>query len=438
MPANTVWYRPLKNAGVLAIGRGAKGLLSLAYTALAARALGVEAFGMLVLLHGLIFTITELARFKSWQAVMKYGATYIENRDVNRLSHLLSFAFRLDLLSAAIALLVFNLGLETLSGFVGLPPTLNEIIHNYSLLVIFLALSSCPLGILRLLDRHDLISWHTVVEAVVRFIGAGLLFLLDGSLTMFVTVWFIATALSRLFVGFAAFRLLGEFSFIPPADVFLASKLELPKGSWRFVMGTHLISSLNLNNTHLGVLLTGALLGPVAAGYYRVAHQFGNILSKPTTKLLVPAIYTDIVELTARRDTVKREIVVFRSIWVATATALGLFSLLVVAGEWLIGAIVGAEFTTSYPTMLALAAAGLLGVLVFPLEPLLISVGRIREVLVSRAIAMAAYLCALHSFVLAHGLIGAGMAALIAACVTSGLFWIFGSRALRSTVIRGG
>src|SRR3546814_1691038 len=50
---------------VLLLGKTTQGLFAIVYTALAARALGLEAFGALVLLHGFIMAVADLARFQS-------------------------------------------------------------------------------------------------------------------------------------------------------------------------------------------------------------------------------------------------------------------------------------------------------------------------------------------------------------------------------------
>src|SRR3546814_21022038 len=68
------WFTPFRSAGVLLLGKTTQGLFAIVYTALAARALGLEAFGALVLLHGFIMAVADLARSQSWQIVLSYGA----------------------------------------------------------------------------------------------------------------------------------------------------------------------------------------------------------------------------------------------------------------------------------------------------------------------------------------------------------------------------
>src|SRR3546814_2067390 len=78
------WCKPFRSAGVLLLGKTTEGLFAIVYTALAARALGLEAFGALVLLHGFIMAVADLARFQSWQIVLRYGAQALNAGDTSR------------------------------------------------------------------------------------------------------------------------------------------------------------------------------------------------------------------------------------------------------------------------------------------------------------------------------------------------------------------
>src|SRR3546814_4975840 len=76
---------------VLLLGKTTQGLFAIVYTALAARALGLEAFGALVLLHGFIMAVADLARFQSWQIVLRYGAPALNAGDTSRFRRVLEF-----------------------------------------------------------------------------------------------------------------------------------------------------------------------------------------------------------------------------------------------------------------------------------------------------------------------------------------------------------
>ncbi len=425
------WQRPFRNAGVLLVGRGMQGVLSVAYLALVARALGVEAFGTLVLLHSLVLSVAQFARFQTWQAVMKFGAEAVQRGDPDYFRALTVFAVRLDVASALVAFTVLFIGLETFAGLLGMPDTLLPQARVYALLVIVMVLGSAPLGILRLFDRHDLISWQTVIEPLIRLIGATWLFFTDGPLASYIVVWFAATLASETGTWLMAQAVMRERDVLPRRAQFFERGQRLPDGMWRFVIGTNINSTLNLGNTQLGILLAGWLLGPTGAGFYRIAKQFADILIKPSSKLLVPAIYTDMAELTASGDRTTRRQVVRRGVLVAGLAALAVFLVLVVFGKLLITVLVGAEYTPVYATMLWLALAGFLAIIAFPFEPLLVSAGRVRATVITRLTAIVIFFAAFYVLGSRYGLLGAGIATAINAGVTTVMFYAFGHSLLR-------
>ena len=94
--SDLVFRRVFKNAGFLLSGKFATGILGLAYLSLAARGLGVEQFGLLVLVQTYVQVITGLTTFHSWQAVIRYGALSVEHDDTPGFQTLISFTTALD------------------------------------------------------------------------------------------------------------------------------------------------------------------------------------------------------------------------------------------------------------------------------------------------------------------------------------------------------
>src|SRR3546814_14285964 len=57
------------NASILLSGKAAGAVLGLGVAALAARALGIHAFGILILVHAFAEAVKDLAGFQSWQEI---------------------------------------------------------------------------------------------------------------------------------------------------------------------------------------------------------------------------------------------------------------------------------------------------------------------------------------------------------------------------------
>lgn len=426
------WFKPFRSAGVLLIGRGAQGVFSLAAVALAARALGAQDFGALVLLHSFVLMVGEVAKFQSWQPVLRYGAPALEAGETARLQRILRFALLLDVISAGIGLAIVLLAIAPAAGLVGIPADLHGTARLYGLSVIFFMLNSSANGALRLCDRFDLVSAQSAIAPLIRTVGAGVLYLTGGGLVAFLAVWFAATAAGRLYLLGAAWYELGRRGLTDGFWRSMRGSWRPEPGIWHFSFATNLSTALGAVQQHLGVLAVGWLLGPAAAGLFRVARQFANVLTKPTHKLLVPSIYPELARLTARGKTRARTKMVVRTALIAGAAAVVVFAVLAAFGKALIGLVVGTEFTEAYGAMLWLAFSGMLGVWLFPVGPLLISTGWVRLVVIVRALALAGYLAALYVGMTWYGLAGAGMATLAHVLIGPPLMLLFGRRALRA------
>ncbi|MDP7142119.1 MAG: oligosaccharide flippase family protein [Alphaproteobacteria bacterium] len=424
-----MWKRPFKNAGILLLGRGTQGILSLVYLALAARTLGAAGFGNLVIIHSLVLTAAQLIRFQTWQAVMRYGDDALKQNDIKTFQDINLFAVFLDFISAVICAGGLILFLNYCYGITGLQAEIEPLAKLYALGSIFVMLGSAPLGYLRLADRHDLIAIQTTVEPAIRFIGAIILFFINGPLEAFLILWFAAMTASRITLMVIAVRTMRKENLWSDFTVRPAKILHPVSGIWRYVCGTQLTSTLNITNGPIGTILAGALLGAPAAGIFRVAQQFADILIKPVNKLLVPAIYTDMTQSAGNR-TILKDLSVKTALF-AGAPSLGIFIILVAAGKVLITATVGTEYLGAYTPMIILALSGIAMVATFPLEPLLITAGKVRETALIRFLTVLIYFLGFLALAPLFGITGAATATAISTVCTALLFWLSGALYLK-------
>lgn len=420
-----LWLKPIRNSGVLLTGRVAQGLISLAALAVAARALGSDAFGALVLLQSFALTIAAIGKFQSWQAILRYGAPALEANDIPRLGRLLKFCLLLDLASAVVGVAVVLVAIEPAMRLFGLPATLADAARGYVTVVLFMMLTATPTGVLRLLDRFDLMSAQGVVAPAIRLLGGAAVFAVGGGLVEFLVVWFAAAALGRLVLFALAIHSLVRRGLLSGMDRSLAGVARPEPGIWRFVVGTNMNGSLHLVQGHIGVLAVGWLVGPSAAAMFRIARQFADLLVKPNNRLLVPAIYPELTRLAAQDRYQERAYMMQRTILFAGGASAILLAALVLAGEPLIALIAGRAFTDAYPTMVCLAVAGLIGAWTFPLEPVLVADGRVGRTVIARGAALVVYLAMLYALLPTMGVLGAGFGAIGYAAISASLLLLF-------------
>lgn len=404
--------RVLANLGLLIGGKSVSGLLGIAYLALAVRALGIETFGFLVVIHTVVEIAQNLAKFQSWQPILHYGTPALHSGRLDDLYRLVVFTARLDVGSAVIGAAGAAMTLWFFGSTLGLPAEILPSATLYAGSLLFM-ITSTPTGLLRLFDRFHLAVLEDNIEGLVRLLGGGALYFTSGGLDAFLVLWglsAVAGALTSIGLAWREAKRhgLGRRS---------AAKRRLTDGFdgiWRFVLSTNANSSLALVTNQLATLTVGALIGPPQAALFRLARQVAEAAAKPV-RLMTTAIYPELARLAAqdRLDAMREFLGRALSL---SAVGAGICALvLYLAGPWILTLIGGPQVAAAFPAMLLLGAAALIGVGTFALEPALISIGRAALALRIRLASAVLYLPALVVLVSRAGIEGAGIAAVGAA-----------------------
>jgi len=404
------WFKPFRNAGKLLAGRAVRGGLTLAYVALAARALGVSDFGSLMLIQTLALVFGQVAAIPSWQILLSYATTPYVEGDRHELHKILKHALGLDIVSgAAAALLAFSL-MAPAAQLVDVPAVYHEPARLYGLTAPLVALSMAPSGVARLLNRFDLLAIHSTVTPALRLAGAAILLATGGGIAAFLVVWAASWFLGQLFIGLAALGELHRRDLLAGIGKGRLVRLRPVRGIWRFSLYAYVNNALNLVQLRFGVLAVGWFLGPAAAGLYRIANQIADVSARPILRLLNPSLYPELSRL--RAEDRRRELAIMMRRGLITVAGLSLVILLVLAllGKPLIHLMAGADFEGAYGVLLWLAAGGAVASTAMPIEPLLLSAGHAAKVAVAKAAATLAYLLLLFGLLDTMGLTGAGTA----------------------------
>ena len=120
--------------------------------------------------------------------VVRYGGAALSRGDVDTFKSSASFSLGLDLLSGLVGMAVAMLLLPLLAGWFGLPDKYLGMAMAYCLLIPTMGASS-PTGMLRALDRFDLISWQGSTYPIVRAILAGIAWAMDARFEVFLLIW---------------------------------------------------------------------------------------------------------------------------------------------------------------------------------------------------------------------------------------------------------
>ncbi len=408
--------RVFANAGMLLGGRSVNAVISLGYMAIAARALGVAEFGVLVLINTFAQFVGDVVRFQSWQAVLQFGAAPLAEGRREDFQRVVRFGVVLDLISAVVGVAVGVVGSLVFGPALGLPEHMRGEAALYALTIGSLA-PACQIGLLRLFDRFALLSMQQAISSAVRLVGGIIGFAIDAPVGFFLITWGAGSVAAFLYVAVLAWRELGRRDMLRDFPWSGPLTAGMP-GAWRFAWATNASSTLDVAFTHVATLTVGAVVGATDAGLWRVARQIADALAKPA-RLLIPALYPELAKARAAGTEADMHKLAIRIGVVGGGFATLLLLVAIFAGEPLLSLIMGEAFAPAAHTMIWQVGAAVIGVWALPLEPMLVSMGRPGLVVRVRLIVAIVFLIALPQVIERYGLEGGGAVLVAAAAATA-------------------
>lgn len=426
--SETAGKRIAKNTGLMFGGKGGGAVFNVLVLLVVGRALGLEVAGSLFLIHSTMLTAAELGGFKSWQALIKFGVAHRERNDTGALHKLLRFSVGLDLASAILAFLAVEIFLYFGAGLIGLEPHYKLIAMGYCS-VILLRQKSAAIGVLRLIDRFDLLALHAVVMPFSRLTGSLIAWALGGGLAGFVTVWFVASIADYVVLWVFAVRELrreglwkGLFSK-PPT-------LRAPEaGLWRFSWTANIDSSIAVAKQEIPVLLAGGVLGAAYAAVFKIAVQIASVLVKGTQQF-DEVIYPELAQMTHKGEANKIWLLIIRSGAVLVGIAAIVGTVVGVWGPAALSYLLQKDYGPSAPLATLLLIAGAISAAYAPLLPTLYAAGRPGQAAIARATGVTVLLVLFVVLAKTIGPMGPGWAFIAADMVTLAMAIILTQRAI--------
>ncbi len=414
--ANGVVGRIYANLGRLLGGKAAAGLLSLAYMAIAARALGPADYGVLILIHAYVMTVGGIIEFPGWQAIVRYGAQALALGNRARLTRLLAFAGLVEGAGGVLAVSVAFALAPWIGPRLGWSPTAIAFAGPYSLAVLA-SIRSMPAGYLQLSGRFDLLGAHSVVAPAVRLAGSLAALLTGAGLTGFLVVWLVAALAEWAAMwGLGAYAAWGRLSHRDLAGGIWAAPRENP-GLWRFMLATNADVTIADLSGRLAPLAVGWMLGPAAAGLYAVAQRATAVLAQPA-QILGQAAYAELARLVADGDGADVRGALSRAVGIGLLAATPVCLLIGLFGGRVAVTIAGAAFAGAGGVMLWLALARTVLMAGPPVSAALTALGRPGLSVWANLVSGVGLLLMLPPLLDWLGLIGAGVHALIQAVVS--------------------
>ena len=397
----------VKNTSYLAVSKAVSAIAGIATLAFAGRALGLVQFGLLVLIASYAQAASGLTKFQSWQLIIRYGGAALTGGDEATFKRSVGFGLGLDLTSGVVGMAAAMLLLPLIGPWTGIPASLLGIAMAYCLLVPTMG-AAAPIGVLRALDRFDLISWQGSSYPIVRSILAGIGWWQGWPLPAFIAIWFVTDLGGDLFMWFLAGRELKRKKMLGGIRPTLKAK-GLP-GAWPFAIQVNVHSSLMSAWGPVARVIIGGLLGPASAALYRIASSLADSAQKPAD-LLAKAYYPEVVRMDLKTKHPWR--LMLRGTAMASAFGIAAVLTVLLLGQWILSTLFGPEFVPAYPVLLVLIGIPLLWMVGFPLMPMLYALDRPDAPLKARAVGTVVYLAIVAPLCWRFDVAGAASALLI-------------------------
>ena len=405
----TLWQRLRRNISVILGGRVVFGLVNLAVSAIAVRACGVEAFGIVVLLQAYIRVFAGLLRFDTWAAVTRYGVLAADSPPTLR--RLLGFTLRLDAVAFVVSILLAALFAPVAGRILDWPEEVVSLAPWYAVNIIFVA-GATATGFLRLIDRFTVLAYQHGLDALIRLGGALLLLAFGGGVVQLTFVWGLAGFLSGVYMMTVAWQEAKRRDLRPRMR---GSWKELSEGFpniWRFVTITNVDGMVTTVMSHSVVLMVGAILGTTGASLFQIAQQSTDFMYK-ISGLLSPIFFPELAKMEAKSQRVIIRKVIRRTLQISFACLVVMSIILIFGSEPFLRYVFGPETVAVTNTMIVCGLAAALHASGFTFEPTLMSIGKegsmLRTTIFASVIAVPSIIGLTYGF----GLIGAGLGLLL-------------------------
>lgn len=403
------------NFGKVLRGRGIAAVLSVASIALAAHALPVEQFGLIILLHTYIKVVKGFLNFRTFEAIVRFGVPMQESGDEPALKSLLRTSMMIDFSSSLLAALIGISAVPLAAQFLHWDEQLTSWAWFYGLILLSTCVNTSS-GILRLYDRFDALGIQFTVQPLVRLILVCLAWLLEGDMFLFLLAWGFAYCAGNIYMFLRGLFELGHHLSTPLFQGFrLREIFEREQEFWSFIGVIYWQTNLDLIPKQVSTLLAGNLLGPAAAGLFRLAREISTVLTRPAA-LLRDVLFPDLTRAWHSKDPK------FRNLQFRTSLIAGCSGLLIVVFAWFVGdsvlALVGEDYVPAKPLMVLLLLAASFEMASAPFRAAAYAMGKAAMLLRIHALGVGFYIMIFYLVTGFVGLIGPGLASVATSMLT--------------------
>ena len=270
--------RILRSGAWLFLPKTLSAVLSLVYLAVSTQTLGAADFGKFMLIFSFAQLIAGFTSFQTWQILIRYGTNLVHDKAHAELAELTWFCIILDLIGAALTLVLAIFGAWLLAANQGWENNETIAVIVFTTLLV-LSSRSTPTGLLRISDRFGDAALPDMLVPIIRLVGTGILVLTQPTIWGFLAIWLLSEFVPTILVWINVLRQLKlplRWSNLPR----LNSLQDRFPGIGRFALWSNASSSFKLTSQQMVAVIVGVYVGAAAAGFFRLGYQLGQVFAR--------------------------------------------------------------------------------------------------------------------------------------------------------------
>ncbi len=379
----TISEKLFKNASWLFGGKTLSGIFAALEVVILARMLGVNDYGLFILIVAYVDILDNIFDFRVWETATKYIGSYLADGENEKVLSVIKLSYIINIISGVVALLITVFTAKLAQKYFIHSPDAFYFIYIYAFSLLFNTANYTSDAILRIFDQFKSIAFVSAFYNFVKLAAVVLVLHFGLGIAEILFAYVAASLLALIIRMFLVSKTLREHRL----ENWWKAKLGLIKDKWKemgwFLGNTSFAGTLRMaNDEYLGVLLLGYWSGKDAVAYYKVAKSFVKLMLRIEDPLY-ETIYPELVrfsKLNSMQDV--KNIVVF-AIKKLVKIVVPITILVLIFSPQIISFVFGEEYLEAVNALRVLTIGGLFSLLVFWVNPVLLSFGRpgIRNIL---------------------------------------------------------
>jgi len=365
-----------KNASWLLGGKSLSGIFAALEVVILARMLGVNDYGLFILIVAYVDILDNIFDFRVWETATKYIGTYLAEGENQKVLSVIKLSYLINIISGVVALLITLVTAKLAEKYFINSPGAYSFIYIYAFSMLFNTANYTSDAILRIFDKFKSIALVSALYNFFKLLAVVVVLYFGLGITEVLLSYVAASLIALVIRMFLVTKTLREHRL----ENWWKAKLGLIKDKWKemgwFLGNTSFAGTLRMaNDEYLGVLLLGYWSGKDAVAFYKVAKSFVKLMLRIEDPLY-ETIYPELVrfsKLNAMDDL--RNLIVF-AIKKLMKIIVPIIILVLIFAHQIISFVFGAEYLEAVNALRVLTIGGLFSLLIFWVNPVLLSFGR--------------------------------------------------------------